>query len=499
MLANAFPVGLLLIAPFNPALLAQDSCVKNGFYGNYRDGDTMYSVITTPWDHDCTYSLKPHLPQVVEFLPLPEEGSQLVWLEEDVIEDGLREMNELSGTLDQFLDSFTMHWAKQSQYNTPSQQAVLGASSAHHGTHHSISRLPLEVWEQRPYTVHYQSPSAALVSISADKAQTIDTLLPAYWKSTLLPREPISYQPVPSASVNHVREVLHNLKFNPDIASVVNNISIAQMKNDIRFLTGEDGKSGIVSRHSFSTGARTAAKWLKERFEDTGATCELKPFLTGFTPNVVCRYPAIIETNATVLLSAHYDSRGSFGSTRAPGGDDDGSGTTGILSIARTIARKGVKFHSNVELVAFAGEEQGLLGSKAYARELRAAGANITLMIQADMLAYRAPGEPLQLGLPDLIGTPEATQLVGNVSGIYVPELHVGFTPACCSDHQSFHEQGFPATQVFERAGPIADPMYHNSGDLSDREGYDFEQLLAIAKVQFATLLHTAGFELPSK
>lgn len=33
--------------------------------------------------------------------------------------------------------------------------------------------------------------------------------------------------------------------------------------------------------------------------------------------------------------------------------------------------------------------------------ELRAADANLTLMIQADMTAYRAPGEPLQLGLPD--------------------------------------------------------------------------------------------------
>jgi hypothetical protein len=33
--------------------------------------------------------------------------------------------------------------------------------------------------------------------------------------------------------------------------------------------------------------------------------------------------------------------------------------------------------------------------------ELRAADANMTLMIQADMLAYRKPGEPLQLGIPD--------------------------------------------------------------------------------------------------
>ena len=30
----------------------------------------------------------------------------------------------------------------------------------------------------------------------------------------------------------------------------------------------------------------------------------------------------------------------------------------------------------------------------------------------------------------------------------------------------------------------VADPMYHNSGDLSEREGYDVNQLYAIAKVQ---------------
>jgi len=277
----------------------------------------------------------------------------------------------------------------------------------------------------------------------------------------------------------------------------VDSISVPQMINDIRFLTGEDGVSGIMSRHSFAEGSRTAASWLKDRFEDTGATCELQPFLVGFAPNVVCAYPSTVDTTATVLLSAHYDSRGSFGSTRAPGGDDDGSGTMAILAIARTIGRKGIKFQSNVQLVAFAGEEQGLLGSKAYARKLRDINANITVMIQADMLAYRAEGEPPQLGLPQTIGTTEVTQLVANVSAIYSPELRVGFTPACCSDHQSFHEQGFPATQVFERAGMIADPMYHNSGDLSDREGYDFDQVKSIAKVQLATLLHSAGYELP--
>ena len=81
------------------------------------------------------------------------------------------------------------------------------------------------------------------------------------------------------------------------------------------------------------------------------------------------RYPAVVETTATVIIGAHYDSRGSFGSLRAPGGNDDGSGVIALLSIARVLNRRPrLKFRSNVEIVAFSGEEQGLLGSRAYAR-----------------------------------------------------------------------------------------------------------------------------------
>ncbi|KAJ6538480.1 hypothetical protein DFH09DRAFT_1263378 [Mycena vulgaris] len=341
------------------------------------------------------------------------------------------------------------------------------------------------------YEILYRTETAALL--------TIDTVLPRFWKSALVPATPVSFIQVPAEALKHVQHVLSTLKFSPEVASIVESISVPQMINDVRFLTGEDGVSGIMSRHSFTEGSRTAARWLKDRLEDTGAMCELQPFLLGFAPNVVCAYPSTVNTTATVLLSAHYDSRGSFGSTRAPGGDDDGSGTMAILAVARTIARKGIKFHSNVQLVLFAGEEQGLLGSKAYASKLpvkmRDINANITLMIQADMLAYHVPGEPPQLGQPKTIGTPEVAQLVANVSGLYSPELYVGFTAACCSDHQSFHEQGFPATEVSERAGSIADPMYHNSGDLSDREGYDFDQVKSIAKVQVGITLGLRFFE----
>ena len=147
--------------------------------------------------------------------------------------------------------------------------------------------------------------------------------------------------------------------------------------------------------------------------------------------HICSRYPSIEDTTKTVLLSAHYDSRGSLGSVRAPGGNDDGSGTVGLLAIARTIKRLGIKFRSNVELVVFAGEEQGLIGSGHYARmsfvlqvfristdiiysteEMRNADRDLTLMVQADMIAYHEPGEPQQLGLPKTYVSPSCVARV---------------------------------------------------------------------------------------
>ncbi|KAF6762203.1 hypothetical protein DFP72DRAFT_987537 [Ephemerocybe angulata] len=435
----AATLGLLLITPLNPSLFLQNPCLSQNFLGHYKNGDGTSSIfsLNTP---ECS-------------VLCPRQGKRLVWLEQESVEESLLEqdheameaafINVLSGT----------------------DGAVNGASQQILANGDPNSR------------VLFGSSNAVLLALSPEEALSIDTRLPRFWKSTLVPETPSEYRVVSEDNVKRVRHALSTLKFNPEVAALVNNISIPQIHNDIRFLTGEDGKSGIVSRHSFSAGALAAAKWIKGRIEETGATCRFMPFLNGFAPNVICRYPSLTKTEDLVILSGHYDSRGSFGSARAPGGDDDGSGTTGILSIARTIARRRIQFHAN-------GEEQGLLGSRAYSRQLRAQNASVVLMIQADMTAYQR------------IGTPDVTNLVGNISALYSPELTVGYSSACCSDHQSFIEQGFPASQVFERAGPIADPFYHNSGDLSMREGYDVDQLYAIAKVQFASALHVAGYEI---
>ncbi|KAF7301987.1 Peptide hydrolase [Mycena indigotica] len=471
MWLNSAPGALLLVTPLTRSLF-EHSCLANNYYGQVLDGNQVKTVFI-PSEACFDAVASEAFTDTAALMQASHPIQQLVWVEQAAVDPGLLETAGYF-EFDNFMDRLkTVALAKRQQ------EPIIPPSS------------PMDTG----YEVLYLSQTAALLSVSSATAMTIDTLLPRFWKSTLLPTSPVDFIEVPEEALKHVKSVLATLTFNPEVASIVESISVPQLINDIRFLTGEDEVSGIVSRHSFSEGSRVAAKWLKARFEDTGASCELQPFLSGFTPNVVCSYPSAVESNSTIIYSAHYDSRGSFGSVRAPGGDDDGSGTIAILALARTIARRGIKFHSNVQLVAFGGEEQGLLGSRAYARKLREANTNVTLMIQADMLGYHAQDEPPQIGLPASIGTPEVAQLVANISTLYSPELRVGYTAACCSDHQSFHEQGFPATQVFERAGPIVDPMYHNSGDLSDREGYDFGQIKSIAKVQLASLLHTAGYE----
>lgn len=290
-------------------------------------------------------------------------------------------------------------------------------------------------------------------------------------------------------------------KHNSHIASLLSSpaFNASRIEQDLRILTGESTQPSSIgewhSRHSATYGARLAGRWLKTQMEASlspvNGSCEFWTYSPFFAPNLVCSIPSA-SSEEWVVVSAHYDSRGTFGSTSAPGGDDDGSGTAALLAIARALGSSSLAPASPVRLIFFSGEEQGLVGSSHYAAALK---QTVKLAIQMDMLAYHVPGEPRQLAFPDKFVTQSATELVRNVAELYVPELEQGYTPACCSDHQSFWENNFPATWVFERNGPIRDPMYHNSGDVVDRDGYDVEQLTGIAQVVLASALHVAGFE----
>ena len=70
------------------------------------------------------------------------------------------------------------------------------------------------------------------------------------------------------------------------------------------------------------------------------------------------------KAKSTVMLTAHYDHLGRLGSeTFFPGGNDNASGVAMMLSVAQRFKNKPLR-NTNILVVAFAGEEIGLLGSK---------------------------------------------------------------------------------------------------------------------------------------
>ncbi|KAF9998867.1 hypothetical protein BGZ65_005700 [Modicella reniformis] len=283
------------------------------------------------------------------------------------------------------------------------------------------------------------------------------------------------------------------LKYNKYLQALVDQVDVKTLEKDVTWLSGEAPGSPFTTRSSTSKQSHQVAAWLQSQFQSYGGhNVALMPYNSRYGPNVICIFKGTEHPDQHVIVGAHHDDRGSFLNTRAPGADDDGSGTSMLLQIARIIKANNLKFRRTLVLAAFSGEEQGLFGSAALAKRLKEVGATIIMMIQGDMLAYRKPGEVIQVAFPSRYHTQEVTSLLRNVTALYVSNAVVGTTGACCSDHQSFWENGFPATAFFERNGPIADPKYHNSGDLVYRQGYDFEQLRASAKAMLASAFEVA-------
>ena len=81
---------------------------------------------------------------------------------------------------------------------------------------------------------------------------------------------------------------------------------------------------------------------------------------------------------------------GGFDWTRAdndaPGANDDGSGTALVIELARVFAQSGLQFDATIVFIAFAGEEQGLVGAKLHAQRAAAEGWRIDAVLNNDIV-----------------------------------------------------------------------------------------------------------------
>jgi len=221
---------------------------------------------------------------------------------------------------------------------------------------------------------------------------------------------------------------------------------------------------------------------------------EQVPFRSDMCNNIRLIFTGSVNPNSLVVIGAHLDSRNTKSSSTAtgpaPGADDNGSGSAVNLEIVKSIAQIGGKFQYTLHILWFCGEEQGLLGSAYLAKQYKQQGATIIAAFNNDMIGYTAKSYGMTLSFVDRMTTPWLTSSCKTIATAYIPTLKQGDTSGCCSDEQSFFNNGFAVVGLFET--PTLDvlyPNYHKSTDTWDDGLINYEQIYFFGLASFACVL----------
>jgi hypothetical protein len=223
---------------------------------------------------------------------------------------------------------------------------------------------------------------------------------------------------------------------------------------------------GITLTRRFTAAQReTTRSYLRDELRAMGFEADYHVYSTG--SNVRAVIAATGASNAPpILLGAHYD-----GVSAGPAAADDGTGVALVLSVARYVGALSRRDHP-VEILFFDQEEEGLIGSAAYASMLRSSATVIDSMHMFDMLSFDGDGDnAIELwspsnGLEDLYRLHATPRMI--------PVNAVRFSS---SDHQSFLTRGFPAVGVGEEfVGNDHTPHYHRSTDRYEMVNFAYLQ-----------------------
>ncbi|TNE30904.1 MAG: M28 family peptidase [Bacteroidetes bacterium] len=175
---------------------------------------------------------------------------------------------------------------------------------------------------------------------------------------------------------------------------------------------------------------------------------------------------------STIIIGAHYDHLGYGGenslyrgeSAIHNGADDNASGTTGLLYLARNSAS--IAPDHNLLFIAFSGEERGLIGSDYYSEHPTVDLSKVVAMLNMDMIGRLSEDRELLIS-----GTGTAVEWDDIIEGENTTSLAIssskGGTGA--SDHTSFYQKNIPVLHFF--TGTHDD--YHKPSDDPDKINYE--------------------------
>ena len=277
-------------------------------------------------------------------------------------------------------------------------------------------------------------------------------------------------------------------------------IKPADVRPHIEFLANRDlnGRSGAD--------AIAAGNYLHQRFVKLG----LKPLFgdsyfqnipgpkssegekTIYGRNVGAWLPGSDETlkDEFVIVSAHYDHLGSRGGVVYPGADDNASGTSMLLEVARQYAAMKVAPKRSVVFIGFDLEEHLLWGSRWFVAHAPWPLERVKLFTTADMIGRSLGNLPLKtcfvMGSEHGTGLSESLDEIGIAEPYRIAKLGVDLI-GTRSDYGPFRDEKVPF--LFFSTGEH--PDYHQPTDTPDR--VDYEQVAAISNLVFKTTERAAN------
>lgn len=178
------------------------------------------------------------------------------------------------------------------------------------------------------------------------------------------------------------------------------------------------------------------------------------------------------DTTKTIIVGAHYDHLGIKNDSIYNGADDNASGTSGMLALAKNWSESKIQPKYNILFASWTAEEMGLLGSGYFTQNLK--DRKILLCINMDMISRSAPEDKTHRILS--IGTEKETEYLKKIVSESNSKLSKPFNLDLWetnghsgSDYASFTAKGIPILTFF--SGFHED--YHTPRDIASKVDLD--------------------------
>jgi hypothetical protein len=250
----------------------------------------------------------------------------------------------------------------------------------------------------------------------------------------------------------------------------------------------------IVTRHTSSgVPIQKATQYVFEFMSQFSLDVSFHAWASG--RNVIGEKLGATDPEEIILVTAHLDDMPSGGV--APGADDNASGSVGVMLAAELLDQ--YWFEKTIRFVFFTGEEQGLLGAKAYAQDVYDNGENIVGVFNMDMIGYDSDPYPTLPTLrihtrnsyaPDLAIANTFVDVVNTygLSGLLTPIIDQDGITA--SDHAAFWSKGYAGVLAIEDDQSDFNPYYHSVNDL--RSNLNMGYMTNYIKASLGSVAHLA-------